>query len=227
MGGHHDTRGALLDAAEELFSRRGYASVGIRQIVDHAGANIASIKYHFGSKSELYTETVRRAMERRESVAAWEVLEGTPADPVEAATMLVRFIHRFLARRLDPDMPDTAASLILHEAAEPSEAIDSVVRDFIEPHRRLLAGVLRVLVPGDDASRLALHAQSILGQILHYRVFKPVLERTSIGCLSDRRRIRVIADHIARFSLAGLGCPPRLVEEATARAAKLETGSTN
>jgi AcrR family transcriptional regulator len=66
-----DTRGALLDAAEELFSRRGYAAVGIREITDAAGVNIAAIKYHFGSKSELYLETVKRAMERASSTGSW------------------------------------------------------------------------------------------------------------------------------------------------------------
>ena len=57
-----DTRAALLDAAEALFSRKGYAAVGIREIVEQADVNIAAIKYHFGSKADLYTETVRRAM---------------------------------------------------------------------------------------------------------------------------------------------------------------------
>ena len=66
-----DTREALLDAAEALFSSKGYAAVGIREITDAAGVNIASIKYHFGSKSELYLETVRRAMERSDAAASW------------------------------------------------------------------------------------------------------------------------------------------------------------
>jgi hypothetical protein len=61
-----------------------------------------------------------------------------------------------------------------------------------------------------------------MGQILHYRVFKPVLERMAVGDLTDRTRIRSIADHIARFSLRGLGCPPDLVEQAVSGAAKLD-----
>ena len=217
-----NTRVALLDAAEDLFSRKGYAAVGIREIVERAGANIAAIKYHFGSKADLYTQTVRRVMERRESTMAWEVLADAPPSPLEAAVMLVRFIHRFLLRRLDPEARDTAGALVLHEAAEPSEAIDSVVRDFMQPREEKLAEVIRVLVPGADRRELSLFAQSVMGQILHYRVFKPVLERMAVGDLSDRRRIRSIADHIARFSLGGLGCPPALIDEALAEAARQE-----
>ena len=220
---HVNTRIALLDAAEELFSQRGYAAVGIREIVEHAGANIASIKYHFGSKSELYIEAVRRALERPETAEVWEVLQETPADLQMAATMLVRFIHRFLARRLAPESPDTAASLILHEAAEPSEAIDSVVRDFIQPHEEMLVRVLRVLAPDADRRTLSLFAQGVLGQILHYRVFRPVLERMAVGDLSDPGCIARIGEHIGRFSLAGLGCPPDIIARALQDANELET----
>ncbi|MHC4784968.1 MAG: TetR/AcrR family transcriptional regulator, partial [Planctomycetota bacterium] len=179
---------ALLDAAEGLFSKRGYAAVGIREITDAAGVNIAAIKYHFGSKSELYLQTVRRAMERSETAASYEVLREGISEPLEAATMLVRFIHLFLDRHMATESPSPVCSLILHEAAEPTEAIDSVVRDFI----------------------------------MHYRIFKPVLERMAVGDLTDRRKIRSIADHIARFSLRGLGCSPDLVEEAVANAAEIE-----
>ncbi|MHC4964769.1 MAG: TetR/AcrR family transcriptional regulator [Planctomycetota bacterium] len=132
-----DTRGALLDAAEGLFSKRGYAAVGIREITDAAGVNIAAIKYHFGSKSELYLQTVRRAMERSETAASYEVLREGISEPLEAATMLVRFIHLFLDRHMATESPSPVCSLILHEAAEPTEAIDSVVRDFIGPHERM------------------------------------------------------------------------------------------
>ena len=209
-----DTREALLDAAEELFSSKGYAAVGIREITDAAGVNIASIKYHFGCKSELYLETVKRAMERSEAAASWEVLREGFTEPLDAATVLVRFIHKFMERHMAPDTPSPVCSLILHEAAEPTEAIDSVVRDFIEPHMRRHVELLRVLVPGANDRHLSLYSQSIMGQILHYRVLKPVLERLGVGDLTDRQQIRTLADHIARFSLLGLGCPPDLVKQA-------------
>ena len=213
-----DTRQALLDAAEELFSQKGYAAVGIRQIVEKAGCNIAAINYHFGSKSDLHIQTVRRAMERPESAAAWEILSTRPAGPQEAATAIVRFIHRFLLQRLDPTTPDVAGSLILHEAAEPSEAIESVVRDFLKPHQSMLISALGDLSPGTGRAELALFAQSILGQILHYRVFRPFLERLTVGDLTSRKRLAQIADHIARVSLRGLGCREKRIDEAIARA---------
>jgi AcrR family transcriptional regulator len=224
---HADTRGALLDAAEALFSRKGYAAVGIREITDAAGVNIAAIKYHFGSKSELYLQAVRRAMERSETAASWEVLREGLSDPLEAATMLVRFVHQFLERHMATESPSPVCSLILHEAAEPTEAIDSVVRDFIEPHERMHIELLRVIVPEASRKQLSFFAQSIMSQIMHYRIFKPILERMAVGDLSDRRKIRSIAEHISRFSLLGLGCPPDLVEQAVARATALQRDASS
>lgn len=53
------TRAALLDAAEELFSRHGFNAVSVREIVRAAGANLGSIPYHFGSKENLLLEIYR------------------------------------------------------------------------------------------------------------------------------------------------------------------------
>ena len=153
------TQDALLDAAEELFARFGYASVGIREIAEKAKANIAAIKYHFGSKSELYLAAVRRAMSRSEAAGAWDALRdydeavdqhGDARDPDAAAIALTRFVRLMLERIMNEAAGDEprCCSLMLREAAEPSEAIDAVVRDFIEPHHRMLMNVLSAVMAG-------------------------------------------------------------------------------
>lgn len=55
------TKNALLDAAEALFEDRGIRGTSLRAITDRAGANIASVNYHFGSKTDL----VRAVLARR------------------------------------------------------------------------------------------------------------------------------------------------------------------
>jgi AcrR family transcriptional regulator len=210
----HSTRDALLDAAEQLFSSRGYAAVGIREIAETAHANLAAIKYHFGSKSELYLETVRRTMSRGEAEAVWDVLREKPADAASAATMLVRFIHTFLSRLLSPDEGSSCCNLMVREAMEPSEAIDAVVRDFIRPHRDMLVQVIGVLRPDLDRKRLAMCAQSVLAQVLHYRVFRGFVERLDATAIDDPTYVRGKADHVASFSLAALGCDAEMIAQA-------------
>ena len=49
-------RDKLLAAARDLFLRYGYRSVSSRQIASAANANVAMIRYYFGSKPGLYKE---------------------------------------------------------------------------------------------------------------------------------------------------------------------------
>ena len=58
-----DTRTQILDAAEHLFAERGYRGTSIRAITDRAGANLAAVGYHFGSKAQLLTAVIRRVVE--------------------------------------------------------------------------------------------------------------------------------------------------------------------
>jgi AcrR family transcriptional regulator len=55
------TRERLFEAAVTEFSERGYSGASVRQICQRAKANLAAIKYHFGSKDGLYREVLRGA----------------------------------------------------------------------------------------------------------------------------------------------------------------------
>lgn len=48
-----DTAAKILDAAEELFSEKGFAETSLRNITTKAGVNLAAVNYHFGSKKAL------------------------------------------------------------------------------------------------------------------------------------------------------------------------------
>ena len=53
-------REAILFAAEELFSTKGFSAVTVRDIAQAAGANPGSVTYHFRTKDELLLEIYRR-----------------------------------------------------------------------------------------------------------------------------------------------------------------------
>ena len=200
-----ETRMALLDAAERLFSARGYASVGIREIAEQADANLASINYHFGSKRELYLETVRRVMARSEHGGAWARLHEEARDPLTAARCLHGFIRAYLHDLLVEGGHDSCGALMLWEAVQPSEAIDAVVRDYIEPSHAALLALVRALLPADDRDRARLCARSVLGQLLHYRVFGPFIERLDARGDDPQQTAGEKAEHVLRFSLRAMG----------------------
>ena len=56
-------RRKLLDTAEYLFARWGYAAVSIRDVTSLARMRVANVSYYFGSKQNLYYEVLRRRAE--------------------------------------------------------------------------------------------------------------------------------------------------------------------
>lgn len=58
----NDTRKRLLDAALRCIASKGLASTTSRDITGEAGANLAAITYHFGSKDQLVTEALLDAL---------------------------------------------------------------------------------------------------------------------------------------------------------------------
>ena len=47
------TQERILDSAEKLFASKGYEGTSMRMITSEAGANLAAVNYHFGSKEDL------------------------------------------------------------------------------------------------------------------------------------------------------------------------------
>ena len=63
-------RELLLQIATELFARKGYHAVSIREIARNAGVNSANISYHFENKQGLYEEILSGQSRRRKEIIA-------------------------------------------------------------------------------------------------------------------------------------------------------------
>lgn len=57
------SRDKILDAAEALFARRGFAGVGLREVSEAAGLGKSSLFHHFKSKAELYAAVAGRILD--------------------------------------------------------------------------------------------------------------------------------------------------------------------
>ncbi len=62
--GHGDTRKRLLEATEWLFIESGYEAMSLRHITARAGANLAAVNYHFGSKEALMQELLSQRLDQ-------------------------------------------------------------------------------------------------------------------------------------------------------------------
>lgn len=85
------TREKLLDAAEELFARRGFKATSLREIGKCVGVSNATLLHHFGSKIDLYRSVLDRL-----AIALRTLLEASMVDESEPPLpALVRFLRRF------------------------------------------------------------------------------------------------------------------------------------
>jgi AcrR family transcriptional regulator len=75
------TKDKLMDAAEKLFSRKGFYGASLRDITAAAGVDLALVNYHFGSKKRLLTAVI----ERRGTVLNEERLRRLAQVRLEAA----------------------------------------------------------------------------------------------------------------------------------------------
>ncbi len=56
------TQSRLLDAAERLFAEHGYSGASVRGIVAAAEVDLGAVRYHFGTKAELFCAVIARRL---------------------------------------------------------------------------------------------------------------------------------------------------------------------
>jgi AcrR family transcriptional regulator len=198
------TRQRLLAAAAEVFAQKGFWETTHAQICEKAKANTAAVNYHFGSKENLYVEAWKHAFERS--------LQTHPPDGGVApdAPVRVRLRGRILAfmhRMADPNNYEIE---IMHkEMANPTGLLTEALPQAIEPMRQDMRSIVRELL-GDGASeqQICFCGISLMGQcfgpMLHLRHAKMAPGTPRPPGPPFEFGVAELADHITRFSLAGI-----------------------
>jgi len=79
-----NARDKILDQAEGLFARRGFAGIGISEVAEAAGLGKSSLFHHFRSKAELYAAVIGRILARIETILMRSLAAGgTPTERAE------------------------------------------------------------------------------------------------------------------------------------------------
>ncbi|MED1599858.1 TetR/AcrR family transcriptional regulator [Alkalihalophilus marmarensis] len=111
------TRGRLLQAAEDVFIEQGFVKTTISQIIKHAGLGYGTAYVYFRNKDELFIELVDELMD-----AFYEVGERsfTPVSTKEAASSIREQVEWFLTLA----QKESRLMSVLKEARGSSEVID-------------------------------------------------------------------------------------------------------
>ena len=141
------TRAAILDAAATLFHDRGYAGSSVRDIAAAAGTDPALVIRHFGSKEQLFLDTIESR----------SVVQPLATGPLET---LGRDFVRFL---LEPEDQVRGVYLALVRASD-GEGMGSRLR---EMHEADFVLPLRARLTGPDADLRARLAAALAGGLLY------------------------------------------------------------
>jgi AcrR family transcriptional regulator len=209
-----ETRLHLLEAASQIFAAKGFREGTIAEICSKAHANAAAANYHFGSKEGLYVESWRYAFDK--SLKAYPPDGGVALDaPVEER--LRGRVLSIMRRIMDSESHDF--DIVHKEIANPTGLLAGVMQESMEPIFHGLGSVVRELLGDRTTERnVRLCLMSIRAQC-----FGPLLRerrrKMASGSLQPpgiepiQEDVEVLADHVTRFSLAGIREIRDLIEE--------------
>ena len=200
---HDATRARLIHAGGEVFAEHGFQAATVREICTRAGANIAAINYHFRDKAGLYLAVLRHSMTAGASHPEPRDAAALAETPEEALRL---FVTAMLLRFHDPSTGRAChLRIMVHEMAQPTDALPRVVEEIIGPNYAAMRQILSRLLnrpPDDDITRLCAH--SIIGQVVHYAHAGPVISLLWPDLKMTPERLNAIAAHISDFSLSAI-----------------------
>jgi AcrR family transcriptional regulator len=160
------TRAAILDAAQTLFSTRGFANTGVREVAELAGVNSALVGRYFGSKEGLF----RAALER--------VIDISPLLGGDRRRFGADMMAAFFGTQ---DASGPLAMMIL-SAADPEAHAASV--EFLQT--KVIAPLARWLGPPDGEGRAARLSILWTGFLTGWKLL-PIQPLAGAGLASTRR----------------------------------------
>ena len=199
----HCTKARLLQAGRHVFVQHGLKNATVREICDLAGANVAAVSYHFGSKEKLYMSILENHLvegERLYPVDQGITLQSSPEDRLRA------YIHGFLQQTLGDGDPDSErlGKLLIQEIIEPSQFFGELFEKHCRPKHDFLHSIVRGLVPGLDELSVARCASSIAGQCVLFDFAREAMARMTPELVLKSSNIDSITDFIFDFSMGGI-----------------------
>ena len=160
-------RERILDAAEDLFARRGYAGVGMSEIAEAVGLGKSSLFHHFRTKAQLHTATVDRILRQVDGELTRSLAQGGSA--VERLDRWVDALIDLLAST------PSHARLLLRSLFEDEELAGDIAerREADEAIRRIVQQVSNVLREGMSqgelrAANIQHTLQSLIGIVVYH-----------------------------------------------------------
>lgn len=199
-----ETKQNLLEAAGKIFARKGFRETTIAEICKQAEANTAAVSYHFGSKEALYVESWRYAFTR--SLTIYPPDGGIPPEAPAEERLRGRILS-IMRSIVDPQSHDF--DIFHKEMANPTGLLAKAIQESVEPIFKgftlLIAELLNKKLHDPEVQLCAMSIRAqCFGPLLHARQRKTNQGLPTTGIEPLLEDVERLADHVTRFSLAGI-----------------------
>ena len=200
-----DTREALLDAAEGLFAEHGIQASSLRAITQQAGANLAAVHYHFGSKEGLVRAVFSRRLGplNQERVRQLEECERAEGGVEEVLRAFVGPVLKM--KREAPEGSRRFSRLMGRSFTEPSEEVRAIMTEEFGPMIRRFSAALARRLPHLPQPEILWRLHFAAGAMAHTAACGYLLEHHSEGAC--RAADPEALEHLITFLSAGLRAP--------------------
>jgi|SRR5580765_2578212 len=201
------SRDKILDAAERLFAKRGYAGVGLSEVAEVVGLGKSSLFHHFQTKAQLYAAVTARILRRIEERLMRSLARG--GGPVAR-------LERWLDELVDLLVENPTYARLLLRALFEDDDLPGDMPEEVEARRAtdgIMASVGALLREGMGSGVFrAAHVQHTLLSLVGIMVFPfasgefgaEVLGRDIFDPAEVRRRKREVRE-LVRFGLVAHG----------------------
>lgn len=188
---------SLLAAAVDVFAEKGYRDATVADICARAKANIAAVNYHFRDKESLYREAWRYAFS--ESIEAYPPDAGVSetSSPEERLRGQITALLQRISDRKNKEF-----LIVMKEMTNPTGLLSEIMREMLFPlQKRMQTAISDLLGARATDMQIRFCEISIISQCVNPMVMKKISEKKTPPGIKN---ISAYADHVVRFSLAGI-----------------------
>ena len=146
------TRDHIVEAADQLFYRRGYEHTSFSHIADAVHISRGNFYHHFKSKDEILDAVIKvRLADTQKMLDQWEASAADPADRIRS------FIHMLIANRADIKRSGCPVGTLCTELAKLDHASQAEANMLFTLFRTWLRRQFALLGHEAGADALAMH----------------------------------------------------------------------
>jgi AcrR family transcriptional regulator len=198
---HFSTKQRILDSAEALFARHGFAGASLRQVTASANVNLAAVNYHFGSKENLINEVFRRRLDELNAQRLQALEMVTAGTKFTLEDVLGAFVRPALALSQDNKGGGGFVRVLARAYAEHNEQLRKFLHDNYGPALKQFAAAFAKLLPDLEKQELYWRLDIVSGALTYAMADFGMIKRRGT---SEQQHRELSAEHLIKFAAAGL-----------------------